>query len=147
MINRPRRIIRDVCGVCGARALRIEIAFEAAVQSLIHETVDGERWRELEACCRFIGFELLPAAPGGPGRVSLRARAADAVGWARRVDAVAALVVEQAPRAILLPHADDGHTTHVGVHQLMLDALQTLPPSFQTYAVETELWRAARSPT
>lgn len=106
----------------------------------------AERWRELDACCRFIGFELVDAPPGGLGPVTLRAREADRAGWAARVEAVAALVERHAPRAVFFPHADDWNGTHVGTHHLVVEALGRLPAGFRTYTVETEFWRAASEP-
>lgn len=111
-----------------------------------NEARQAERWRELEACCNFIGFELVAARSGGLGPVSLERRVADAAGWAACVQAVAALVQRHAPRAIFFPHDDDAHGTHVGTHHLVVDALATLGQAFQTYAVETEFWRALREP-
>jgi hypothetical protein len=44
------------------------------------------------------------------------------------------------PRAIFYPHEADWNSTHIGTYHLVADALGTLPPGFQTAAVETEYW-------
>jgi LmbE family N-acetylglucosaminyl deacetylase len=130
------RLMREA----GWRVLNVAITLGS------NEARQAERRRELDACCSFIGFELVAAAPGGVGPVSLQACEADRAGWAARVEAVATLIEKHAPRAIFFPHAEDWNTTHVGTHQLVVDALARLGPTFRTYAVETEYWGAAREP-
>jgi LmbE family N-acetylglucosaminyl deacetylase len=106
----------------------------------------GERWRELEACCNFIGFELLATAPGGLQKVNLTTRSADPAGWAERVATIAAVLIQHAPAVIFFPHSEDWHSTHVGTHHLIVDALESLGDGFQCYTVETEAWGASSAP-
>ncbi len=44
------------------------------------------------------------------------------------------------PRAILFPHASDWNATHIGVHFLVMDALQAIGSDLDTTLVETEFW-------
>jgi LmbE family N-acetylglucosaminyl deacetylase len=105
-----------------------------------------ERWRELDGACGYLGFELLATAPGGLQQVNLETRHRDPAGWAERVATIAAILSRHAPAVVFLPHSGDWHTTHVGTHHLVVDALASLGDGFQCYAVETEIWRASSSP-
>jgi LmbE family N-acetylglucosaminyl deacetylase len=105
-----------------------------------------ERWKELTACCAHIGFGLVQAAPGGFEAINPAGRAADPAAWGRSVARIADILREHHPRAIFLPHDDDWNVTHIGTHHLVVDALKSLGPRFECFAVETEFWGAMRSP-
>ena len=47
---------------------------------------------------------------------------------------------------ILFPHERDWNGTHIGVHHLVMDALQQMPASFECFTVETEFWGAMDDP-
>jgi N-acetylglucosamine malate deacetylase 1 len=100
----------------------------------------AERLAELDAACRYLGFELETVGERGLEQVTPRARAADPAGWAAKVAAIAELLRGHRPAAILCPHAQDWNGSHIGVHHLVLDALGTLGPDFATHVVETEFW-------
>ncbi len=104
------------------------------------------RWEELQACCRYIGFELVQTASGGLEKITTAARADDPAGWSRSVQRIARILEEQAPKVILFPHDDDWNGTHIGTHYLVVDALRSLGPEFTTVTVETEFWGAMDTP-
>ncbi len=104
------------------------------------------RWEELKAACEYLGFDLIAAVSGGIERVSAATRTTDPAHWRTGVDAIAAVLREQRPAAVLFPHDTDWNSTHVGVHQLVMDALAQQGPDFSTVVVETEFWGAMASP-
>ena len=82
-----------------------------------------ERWKELQACCEYIGFGLLPTAADGLEGINPKARADRPADWNRSVEGIAAILREQKPQAIFFPHDDDWNVTHIGTHHLVVDAL------------------------
>lgn len=137
--------------ITGGLALRLSReagwrVIAVAVTQGSNTAAQAERWREFVACCAHIGFEPLELAAGGLREVNLAARSADPARWAAGVDTVGAVLARHAPKAVFFPHAGDWHVTHVGTHQLVLDALASLGEAFQAYTVETEYWGASRMP-
>jgi LmbE family N-acetylglucosaminyl deacetylase len=137
--------------IVGGMALRLmrEAGFriiDVAVTRGSNDARRAARWDELKACCHYIGFDLIEATPGGLTDVNVDTRMSDPSGWARRVQAIATVLEQHAPRAIFFPHAEDWNATHVGTHHLVVDALATLGPTFRTHAVETEFWGAMKAP-
>jgi len=106
----------------------------------------AERWKELTACCDHIGFGLVQTAPGGLENINARSRAADPAAWSGSVARIAEILREHSPRVIFFPHDDDWNITHIGTHHLVVDALRSLDPAFECFAVETEFWGAMRAP-
>jgi LmbE family N-acetylglucosaminyl deacetylase len=106
----------------------------------------AERLTELRACCDCIGFGLVQTAPNGLEKVNVKTREQDPEHWSQSVEAIARILKEHQPRAILFPHDDDWNSSHIGTHHLVMDALRQLPNSFSCYAVETEFWGAMDSP-
>lgn len=105
-----------------------------------------DRHAELVGACRYIGFELLEAAPSGLDRVNLRTRSDDPLHWAENVRRIAEIVARHKPHAIMFPHADDWNSTHIGTNQLVIDALSSLGSTHETWLVETEFWRPMQAP-
>ncbi len=106
----------------------------------------AERFQELKRCCDCIGFGLVQTAPAGLEKVNPKARAGEPAHWAQSVRAIANILAQHMPRAILFPHDLDWNSTHVGTHFLVIDALKSLPADFTCYAVETEFWGQNPSP-
>jgi LmbE family N-acetylglucosaminyl deacetylase len=104
------------------------------------------RWEELAQCCRYIGFELMAAVPGGLDRVDLRTRLQHPREWSEKVQIIADILFREAPRVILFPHDDDWNGTHLGTHHLVVDALKQLGPGFSALTLETEFWGAMDTP-
>ena len=97
----------------------------------------AERLHELRKCCDCIGFGLEQTAPNGLEKVTVRTREQEPEYWAQSVKTIAALLAKHRPRVIFFPHDLDWNGTHIGTHFLVMDALQSLPPEFGCYTVET----------
>lgn len=104
------------------------------------------RLHELKNACDWLGFELEQTAPNGLEKITVKTRATDPQHWSAAVQVIAASLAKNQPRAIFVPHELDWNGTHIGTHFLVLDALKTLPASFQTLFVETEFWGQMPSP-
>jgi LmbE family N-acetylglucosaminyl deacetylase len=104
-----------------------------------------ERWKELTACCAHIGFGLVQTRPNGLEGITLKSRAENPAQWAQSVARIAEILAEHKPDVIFFPHAADWNTSHIGTHDLVVEALQKLG-GFTCYAVETEFWGAMASP-
>jgi len=105
------------------------------------------RWRELSAACGFLGFEvILSRQPMGLEKISPRGRGDDPANWRHAVETIAALLRERRPRLIVFPHESDWNGTHIGVHHLVREALESLEPEFETLTVETEYWAPMDDP-
>jgi LmbE family N-acetylglucosaminyl deacetylase len=105
-----------------------------------------ERWQELTACCAHIGFGLLAAAEKGLEGVNLKTRQQHPTEWAQSVAGIAALLSEERPQFIFFPHEADWNSSHIGTHQLVVDALTKLGDDFSCFTVETEFWGAMAAP-
>src|SRR5665213_968287 len=104
------------------------------------------RFLELKNACDWLGFELEKTAPDGLEKIIPKTRADDPKHWADAVKVIATTFIKHQPRAIFFPHELDWNSTHIGTHFLVMDALKSLPPNFQTTLVETEFWGQMASP-
>lgn len=105
-----------------------------------------ERWKELSACCEYIGFGLVATRENGLEGVNLKAREQKPDEWKRSVARIAEIIREHNPKVIFFPHDRDWNVTHVGTHQLVVDALGELGADFSCVTVETEFWGAMGDP-
>ena len=101
------------------------------------------RLRELKNACEFLGFDLIVA---GLEKINLETRKKNPAQWQSAVGTIAKILAAQKPLVIFLPHENDGHPAHVGVHFLVLDALKKLPRDFNCFVVETEFWGQMANP-
>jgi len=106
----------------------------------------AERWQELTACCNYIGFGLVQTRPNGLEGVNLKTRQNDPARWNDSVARVGEILKENSPRVIFFPHNRDWNSSHIGTHQLVVDALGKLGTSFACYTIETEFWGAMDDP-
>lgn len=104
------------------------------------------RWQELKNACDSLAFSLEKTAPNGLDNINPKTRASDPIYWLNAVSVIAASLVKHQPHVIFFPHELDWNSTHIGTHFLVMDALKTLPVSFQTVVVETEFWGQMASP-
>ncbi len=104
------------------------------------------RWHELKNACDWLGFDLEATGPNGLEDIDAKTRANNAQHWSSAVKVIAASLAKHQPRVIFFPHELDWNSTHIGTHFLVMDALKTLPASFQTVLVETEFWGQMQSP-
>ena len=104
-----------------------------------------ERWKELAACCEYIGFGLVATRQNGLEGVNLKAREQKSDEWKRSVIRMADIIREHQPKLIFFPHDRDWNVTHIGTHRLVVDALTQLGP-FSCTTIETEFWGAMDDP-
>ena len=104
------------------------------------------RLAELEAACRYLGFDLIQTAPGGLENINVRTRAGDPAQWRRSVDVIAGILGNHRPRVVFFPHDADWNSTHIGTHYLLMDALARQDETFTCEVVETEFWGAMATP-
>jgi LmbE family N-acetylglucosaminyl deacetylase len=137
--------------IIGALPLRLlrELGWNVinvAVTQGSNKTRQAERWRELQACCEYIGFGLVASVENGLKGINPEARSDDPRAWGKSVDCIARILSEQKPQAIFFPHDDDWNVTHIGTHHLVVDAMRGLGSGFFCHAVETEFWGAMDTP-
>lgn len=138
-------------GISGALALRLLREAGASVTNVAitlgsDRAQQPRRLGEAQSACRALGFKLRVA---GFEAVSSANRREHPVGWRAKVDALRAIFDEEAPDAVLAPHADDFNTAHVGTHLLVQDALgEHLERSRRApvLLVETEIWHQMERP-
>ena len=106
----------------------------------------AERWKELAACCDYVGFGLVATRENGLEGVNMKTRAHEPEQWAEKVERIGAMLREHKPRVIFFPHDDDWNSSHIGTHHLVVDALGRVGAEFSCYAVETEFWGAMDTP-
>jgi N-acetylglucosamine malate deacetylase 1 len=104
----------------------------------------AERWQELKNCCNYIGFGLVGTGERGLEGLSAAAREKDPRRWALSVEVIARLLAEHQPSIIFFPHDDDWNQTHLGVHDLLVEALGASGVACLT--IETEFWGAMDTP-
>lgn len=104
-----------------------------------------ERWKELSACCKYIGFGLIATRENGLEGINLKAREQNPGEWQRSVGRIAEILCEQNPKVIFFPHDRDWNVTHIGTHRLVVDALESLR-DFSCTTIETEFWGAMDNP-
>ncbi len=104
------------------------------------------RWQELQAACKFLGFEVRLSRPGGLENINLKGRNSQPHQWAESVNTIVQIIRTESPAAVVLPHEGDWNTTHIGTHYLVIDALRSLGSTWQGMVIETEFWAAMADP-
>jgi N-acetylglucosamine malate deacetylase 1 len=127
------------------RELKMNVINVAVTQGS-NKARQAERWKELSACCEYIGFNLISTKENGLEGVNLKTRDGNPKGWAASVDRIAAILSEHRPKMIFYPHIRDWNSSHIGTHHLVVDALTKLDAAFSCIAVETEFWGAMDNP-
>lgn len=95
---------------------------------------------ELTQACRCLGFALQPLQDDGFSDINPLARINDEAAWADKVLQVSKLIASFTPCAIIFPHDNDGHPTHIGVHHLVMDALHATDIDYNLTLFQTEFW-------
>lgn len=104
------------------------------------------RLEELRRCCQYAGFELVTVGESGLEGIQLHRRSDDPAHWNAAIAQIVPILREYRPAAVLFPHSTDRNSTHIGVHYLMMDALQRMEDSFACSVIETEFWGAMDTP-
>ncbi|HEY0455130.1 MAG TPA: PIG-L family deacetylase, partial [Verrucomicrobiae bacterium] len=91
--------------IIGGLALRLlrELAWNVlnvAVTQGSSKARQAERWKELQACCDYVGFGLVATRPNGLEGINLVARAQNAANWETSVERIVEILSEHQPRAI-----------------------------------------------
>lgn len=140
----------DEC-IIGGLALRL--MREAGVRVINVAVTQGSnkarqaaRLQELKDACDWLGFGLEQTAPHGLEKINPKTRTNEPKHWAEAVQVISVSLAKNKPRVIFFPHELDWNSSHVGTHFLVMDALKTLPATFQTILVETEFWGQNPSP-
>jgi LmbE family N-acetylglucosaminyl deacetylase len=137
--------------IIGGLPLRLRREMEmnvinVAVTQGSNKARQAERWKELTACCDYVGFGLVATRENGLEGVNTKTRAREPERWAEKAERIAAILREHKPRVIFFPHDDDWNSSHIGTHHLVVDALGRLGAEFSCHTVETEFWGAMDTP-
>jgi N-acetylglucosamine malate deacetylase 1 len=127
------------------RELRMKVINVAVTQGS-NKARQAERWKELDACCNYIGFNLQQLGEWGLEGVNLTTRLEHRPQWNSMVDQIVAVLTRYQPKVIFFPHDEDWNSTHIGTHHLVIDALEHMDRGFACHAIETEFWGAMDSP-
>lgn len=106
----------------------------------------AERWQELTKACEYLQFGLILTQEGGLESVNPKIRQNDPKAWQGSVKAIAHLLQSHQPEIVFCPHGGDRHSTHIGTHYLVMDALAQMPDDFSCWLIETEYWGAIANP-
>lgn len=139
----------DEC-IVGGIALRLQRearwrVVNVAVTQGSRKDRQAERLYELDAACRYLGFDLVTTGPCGLEGVNRNTREMEPAKWGEMVQVIAEILTSHAPTAILVPHESDWNSTHVGTHLLVMDALAQCP-KLRCFVAETEYWGAMTTP-
>ena len=132
----PMRLLRET----GMRVINIAVTLGS------DRTRQQERWKELTDACNWIGFGLEAAAPNGLEHINPKTRSGNPIIWKAAARVIAGALERYQPRVIFFPHEQDAHSTHIGTHLLVKDALKSLPTDFGCFVIETEFWVPMSSP-
>jgi LmbE family N-acetylglucosaminyl deacetylase len=98
------------------------------------------RLAELKGASSFLGYDLVEVQDGGFEKINPAGREKDPENWARSVARTAEIIAEHRPEIIVVPHANDFNSTHIGTHMLVMEALAKIGSSFTCQIVQTEFW-------
>lgn len=153
--NSPKIVIfsphpDDEC-IVGALPLRLQRELAAHVINVAVTLGSKEERRtarrhELRAACGLLGFDVFADAERALEKINVTTRSQQPQLWSGAVARIAEIITEQRPMIVMLPHESDWHSTHIGTHYLVTDALAQLPLEFRCWVVETEFWGAMKTP-
>ncbi len=64
----------------------------------------------------------------------------------KSVDAIHEILTKYNPSILFFPHDADWNSTHIGTHDLVIQALQKMSDDFSCSLVETEFWGQNKAP-
>src|SRR5215472_8397347 len=114
----------DEC-ISGGLALRLmresgmRVVNVAVTQGRIKERQEP-RLQELQAACKFLGFDLVQTAPNGLELITTQTRQNEPDYWSCCVQVILGILKKHRPRVIFFPHEHDWNSAHIGVHFLLL---------------------------
>lgn len=104
----------------------------------------AERRAELGQACAQLGFDLVTLGDEGLERVRPDTADAEPALWHSHLDRVVQLLNRLMPALVLAPHGTDANTTHIGVHQLIVQALAQA--RYDGLLAQTEFWAPQSTP-
>jgi LmbE family N-acetylglucosaminyl deacetylase len=110
------------------------------------KTRRAARKTELAKACAVLGFDCILADEDGFDAVTKQTREENAPAWRKMVARLAQITAHYAPKAVFMPHAHDAHPAHIGLAQLGIDALASLPEEFICSVALTEYWHPLDQP-
>jgi N-acetylglucosamine malate deacetylase 1 len=135
----PLRLAREA----GLNVVNVAVTLGSRVEERAARLLEAQR------SCALLGFGLIHTRPEGFSAVNLTARHDNPEHWADMVQCVRRILQEHRPACIFLPHAGDWHSTHLGTHWLVKDALQVLAANGEAFSgliFETEYWSTNPAP-
>jgi len=119
----------------------------AAVTLGSQEDRRQSRWEELQTACRCLGFQALTLQDGGLENITRKSHREQPQSWGRAVELAANQLRALQPRIIFLPHSRDRNKTHMGTHDLVIEAIRDVGNDLSgSYIVETEYWSTMDRP-
>ena len=104
------------------------------------------RRTELAAACALLDFAIAEPAAQCFDQVKPDTRRSQPIYWDGMVVKIVALLERLKPDMIMVPHRLDVHGTHVGTHNLVMDALGRMPEDFAAKLVFAEYYQAQQDP-
>ncbi len=123
------RLMREV----GMQVLNIPVTYGS------NEARQAGRAEELNNACNYLGWTNYRGPEGSSTTKPGCYRALE------KHDIVA-ILTEQQPRVIFLPHAKDWNSRHISTHHTVMEALAEMPADYTCSVIETEFWGAMWEP-
>lgn len=131
----PLRLLRQT----GTRVINV------AVTQGSRKDRQTERFQELRNACTFMGYGLIQTHPNGLEGINPKGRDQDPARWAESVRVIADILRTEAPQVLFFPHDRDWNSTHIGTHDLVVEALKAVG-TLECHTVETEYWGQMTDP-
>lgn len=140
----------DEC-IVGALALRLmrEAGMQVVNVAVTHgsnKERQAPRFAELQGACEYLGFGLIQVQEGGLEKINPKGREAMPDNWAAAVAKIAAILKDERPDIVFIPHRGDWNTSHMGTHDLVLEALAAVGEGLSCSVVENEFWAPMDNP-
>ena len=104
------------------------------------------RKHELAKACAILGFACALPEEDGFSNVNEATREGNPAFWGQMVSRLRAMIAQIQPQLIIMPHAADYNTTHMGTHGLGFDAMARLGREFTCAVALTEYWQPMDEP-
>lgn len=117
----PLRLMRE----CGHRIINVPVTFGS------DPARRQARLSEMRAACDWLGWDV---------------HLADETLSPLDAHRISAVLTSFQPSCVFLPHAKDWNSTHLRVHNTVMEALALMPREFTCRVIETEFWGAMDDP-
>jgi len=132
----PLRLMRE----SGMRVINVAVTHGS------NKERQGPRFAELQGACEYLGFGVIQVQESGLEKINPKGKASLPDNWAAAVDMMAAILKEEMPDIVFIPHEGDWNTTHIGTHDLVLEALAAVGSELSCHVVENEFWAPMDTP-